>query len=68
MGLYVAPPERAIVFSFNEKSQIQALDRTQPGLPLKRRRADTIGWLKPDSGQKDIDGGADDADRPHHHG
>ena len=47
VGLYVAPPERAIVFSFNEKSQIQALDRTQPGLPLKRRRADTIGWLKP---------------------
>src|SRR5690554_6982931 len=35
VGLYLAPPERAIVFSFDEKSQIQALDRTQPGLPLK---------------------------------
>lgn len=31
VGLYVAPPDRAIVFSFDEKSQIQALDRTQPG-------------------------------------
>jgi transposase len=42
VGLYVAPPERAIVFSFDEKSQIQALDRTQPGLPLKRGRAGTM--------------------------
>ena len=33
-GLYVAPPERAIVFSFDETSRIQALDRTQPGLSL----------------------------------
>jgi transposase len=41
-GLYVAPPERAIVFSFDEKSQIQALDRTQPGLPLKKGRAGTM--------------------------
>ena len=41
VGLYVAPPERAIVFSFDEKSQIQALDRTQPGLPLKKGRAGT---------------------------
>ena len=32
VGLYVSPPERAIVLSFDEKSQIQALDRTQPGL------------------------------------
>ena len=36
VGLYISPPERAIVFSFDEKSQIQALDRTQPGLPLKK--------------------------------
>jgi transposase len=42
VGLYVAPPERAIVFSFDEKSQIQALDRTQPGLPLKKGRAGTM--------------------------
>lgn len=41
VGLYVSPPERAIVFSFDEKSQIQALDRTQPGLPLKKGRAGT---------------------------
>jgi len=41
IGLYVNPPERAVVFSFDEKSQIQALDRTQPGLPLKRGRAGT---------------------------
>ena len=42
VGLYVAPPERAIVFSFDEKSQIQTLDRTQPGLPLKKGRAGTL--------------------------
>ena len=42
VGLYVAPPERAIVFCFDEKSQIQALDRTQPGLPLKKGRAGTM--------------------------
>jgi hypothetical protein len=42
VGLYMDPPERAIVFSFDEKSQIQALDRTQPGLPLKKGRAGTM--------------------------
>ena len=36
VGLYVNPPEHAIVLSVDEKSQIQALDRTQPGLPLKK--------------------------------
>ena len=36
VGLYVDPPEHAIVLSVDEKSQIQALDRTQPGLPLKK--------------------------------
>lgn len=41
-GLYVNPPKRAVVFSVDEKSQIQALDRTQPGLPLKKGRAGTI--------------------------
>ncbi len=42
VGLYLDPPERAVVFSVDEKSQIQALDRTQPGLPLKKGRAGTI--------------------------
>ena len=39
VGLYVSPPAHAIVLSVDEKSQIQALERTQPGLPLKRGRA-----------------------------
>lgn len=39
VGLYVEPPAHAIVLSVDEKSQIQALDRTQPGLPLKKGRA-----------------------------
>jgi transposase len=42
VGLYLNPPERAVVFSVDEKSQIQALDRTQPGLPLKKGRAGTM--------------------------
>jgi transposase len=42
VGLYVNPPERAIVLSVDEKSQIQALDRTQPGLPMKRGHAGTM--------------------------
>jgi transposase len=42
IGLYVNPPERAVVFSVDEKSQIQALDRTQPGLPLKKGRGQTM--------------------------
>ncbi len=42
VGLYVSPPEHAIVLSFDEKSQIQALDRTQPGLPMKKGRAGTM--------------------------
>ena len=36
VGLYLSPPEHALVLCVDEKSQIQALDRTQPGLPLKR--------------------------------
>ena len=36
VGLYLNPPEHAVVFSVDEKSQIQALDRTQPGLLLKK--------------------------------
>ena len=41
VGLYLDPPERAVVFSFDEKTQCQALDRTQPSLPLKPGRAKT---------------------------
>jgi len=41
VGLYVDPPAHAIVLLFDEKSQIQALDRTQPGLPMKKGRAGT---------------------------
>ena len=42
VGLYIDPPEHAIVLSVDEKSQIQALDRTQPGLPMKPGRAGTM--------------------------
>jgi transposase len=42
VGLYVNPPSRAVVFSFDEKTQCQALDRTQPSLPMKRGRAGTM--------------------------
>src|SRR5271169_4800953 len=42
VGLYLNPPEHAIVLCADEKSQIQALDRTQPGLPLKRARGATM--------------------------
>ena len=42
VGLYVSPPAHAVVLSVDEKSQIQALDRTQPGLPLKRGRGGTL--------------------------
>jgi transposase len=42
VGLYLNPPEKALVFSVDEKSQIQALDRTQPGLPLKQGRCGTM--------------------------
>ena len=50
VGLYVDPPAHAIVLSFDEKSQIQALDRTQPGLPLKKGRAGTMTHDQPRSG------------------
>lgn len=42
VGLYLNPPDNALVFSVDEKSQIQALDRTQPGLPLKKGRCGTM--------------------------
>ena len=42
VGLYMSPPEHALVLCCDEKSQVQALDRTQPGLPLKKGRAQTL--------------------------
>jgi transposase len=42
VGLYISPPEHALVLCCDEKSQVQALDRTQPGLPLKKGRAETM--------------------------
>jgi transposase len=42
VGLYIDPPEHALVLSVDEKSQIQALDRTQPGLPMKKGRCGTM--------------------------
>ena len=42
VGLYLGPPHNGVVFSFDEKSQIQALDRTQSGLPMKKGRCATM--------------------------
>jgi hypothetical protein len=42
VGLYMHPPAHAVVLSIDEKSQIQALDRTQPGLPLKPGKCGTM--------------------------
>ena len=42
VGLYLNPPDKAIVLCVDEKSQIQALNRTQPGLPLKKGRCGTM--------------------------
>jgi transposase len=42
VGLYLDPPDRAVVFSFDEKTQVQALDRTQPSLPMRSGRAGTM--------------------------
>jgi transposase len=42
VGLYLNPPEKALVLCMDEKSQIQALDRTQPGLPMKKGRCGTM--------------------------
>jgi hypothetical protein len=42
VGLYADPPAHAVVLSLDEKSQIQALDRTQPGLPIKPGRCQTM--------------------------
>ncbi len=42
VGLYLNPPDHALILSFDEKTQIQALDRTQPGLPMKKGRCGTM--------------------------
>jgi hypothetical protein len=42
VGLYLNPPDKALVLCVDEKSQIQALDRTQLGLPMKKERAGTM--------------------------
>src|SRR6202795_3546012 len=42
VGLYLDPPDKALVLCVDEKSQIQALDRTQPGLPMKKGRCGTL--------------------------
>jgi hypothetical protein len=42
VGLYLEPKEKALVLCVDEKSQIQALDRTQPGLPMKKGRCGTM--------------------------
>ena len=42
VGLYMNPPDKAVVICMDEKSQIQALDRTQPGLPMKKGRCGTM--------------------------
>ena len=42
VGLYLAPPAHTVVLSVDEKSQIQALDRTRPGLPMKKGRCGTM--------------------------
>src|SRR5664279_2665841 len=44
VGLYLAPPEKSIVLCLDEKSSVQALDRTQPSLPLKKGRAQTMTY------------------------
>src|SRR2546422_5346633 len=42
VGLYLNPPEKALILCVDEKSQVQALDRTQPGLPMKKGRCGTM--------------------------
>lgn len=42
VGLYLDPPDKALVLSVDEKTSIQALDRTQPGLPMKKGRCATM--------------------------
>jgi transposase len=54
VGLYLNPPERAVVFSFDEKTQVQALDRTQPSLPMKKGRGTTMTHDYKRNGRTDL--------------
>ena len=55
IGLYLDPPKRAVVLYVDEKTQIQAFDRTQPGLPLKKGRAATMIYdYKVESGRSHL--------------
>ena len=64
VGLYLNPPDKALVLCVDEKSQIQALDRTQPGLPMKKGRAGTmtrnpdelLSWIRSDRIHRSGDG------------
>jgi hypothetical protein len=71
VGLYLNPPEHAIVLCADEKSQIQALDRTQPGLPLKKGRCGTMthDYKRNGFAALDVLDGSGDLHvrRPHHH-
>ena len=57
VGLYVSPPAHAVVLSVDEKSQIQALDQTQPGLPMKKGRGATMPHDYKRNGTSSPDGG-----------
>lgn len=54
VGLYLNPPARAVVFSFDEKTQCQALDRTQPSLPMKPGRGATMTYDYKRNGTVDL--------------
>jgi hypothetical protein len=54
VGLYLRSPQRAIVFGFDEKTQVQALDRTQPSLPIKPGRAETMSHDYKRNGTTDL--------------
>ena len=67
VGLYVDPPAHAVVLSVDEKSQIQALDRTQPGLPLKKGRAGTMTQAERDDDPvRGVERARRNRDRPEH--
>ncbi len=66
VGLYMNPPDRALVLCVDEKSQIQALDRTQPGLPLKKGRAATMTHDYKRHGTTTLYAALDVRDRPRH--
>ena len=68
VGLYLQPPERAIVFSFDEKSQIQALDRTQPGPPAEARARRHVHPRLQAPWHDDFVCGPRCGHRPHHSG